>query len=448
MDRLKLLRELLAKETDTAKKQALEDEILKEIAEQERVKAEKKASEEFKAKLDEAAREGAKLRSQLEGMGANLAGAGAPAGTGIIVGTPGEYKGYRLKAEIATLMRGTEKGRERHASLHSELRADPARAEAVAKFWIDMFDNALKHPGRETPVHFKEGFNEGTTTAGGYLTPDEQMDVWDSYARDESIALQNCRVEPMRSDVKLINKENATVSSLGGIAVNSEATAAAVVTPTVDQTTLTAKRLDGYTHVTNEDLEDAVVRGGFVAQLLDQFSEAVGQTVDSCVFVGTGSPVSGVFRSSGWSTVFGTGSAAFSMLLESDIRAIIAKVVKGSRFKFYAHRSVLWNTIYGLQDGNKRPLFLPSMVATAPGSVCGFPAIEVPKAPSTSAASTGFILFGDLYGFAIGRRSDALSFFVDPYTKGLSHQTIFAIFTRYAFAHHLSNMYGRIVTSS
>jgi len=444
MDKLKLLRELLAKETDPAKKQAFEDEILKEIAEQERLKAETKAS----VKLDEATRESAKLRSQLQGLGASIDGGHAPAGSGITVGTPGIYKGYRLKAEIATLMRGTDKSREKHAVIHAEFKADPERAERVAKFWIDLYDQALKQPGHQVDVHFKEGLNEGTTTAGGFLTPTEQSDVWDAYARDESVALQNCRIENMRSDVKLVNKENATVSSLSGVAVNTEATAAAVVSPTVDQTTLTAKRLDGYTHVTNEDLEDAVVSGGFVAQLLDQFSEAVGQTVDSCVFLGPGSPVSGVFKSAGYSVAFGSSSAAFSMLLESDIRAIIAKVVKGSRFKFYSHRSTLWNTIYNLQDGNKRPLFLPSMVAAAPGSILGFPTQEVVQAPSTSAASTGFIVFGDLYGFLIGKRSDAISFFVDPYTKGLAHQTIFAVFTRYAFAQHLANMYGRIVTSA
>jgi len=45
-------------------------------------------------------------------------------------------------------------------------------------------------------------------------------------------------------------------------------------------------------------------------------------------------------------------------------------------------------------------------------------------------------------------RANSLSFFVDPYTRGLSHETIFAIFNRYAFAHHLPNYYGRIVTAA
>lgn len=447
MDKLKLLRELLAKETDAAKKVALEEEILKEIAEQERVKAEVKIGAPLQAKLDEASREAAKLRSQISGMGAEISGGGL-ASSGLSVGTPGLYKGFKLKAEIASLCRPyrPKGGAEKHLAIAADLKADPARAERVAKHWIDVIDMALKSPGREMDARLKEGFNEGTTTAGGYLTPTEQMDVWDAYARDESVALQNCRIESMRSDVKLVNKENATVSSLSGVAITAEAVAATVVTPTVDQTTLTAKRLDGYTYITNEDLEDAVVQGGFVAQLLDQFAEAVGQTIDSCVFTGSGDPVSGVFKSAGYSQVFSTGSAAFSMLLESDIRGIIAKVTKGTNHKFYSHRSVLWNTIYGLKDGNNNLIFIPSQVAGPAGRVHGFPAIEVPKAPSTSAVSTGFILFGDLYGFIIGRRSDTLSFFVDPYTKGLSHQTIFAIFTRYAFAQHLPLMYGRIAT--
>jgi HK97 family phage major capsid protein len=449
MDKLKLLRELLAKETDPAKKQAYEDEVLKEIAEQERVKAETKANETFQGKLDEATRESAKLRSQLSGMGANLSG-GAPASSGIVVGTPALYKGYKLKAEIASLMRPYKGkgGGEKHSAIAAELKADPVRAEAVAKFWLDMYEAAIKNPGREQAV-FKEGMNEGTTTAGGYLTPTEQMDVWDAYARDESVALQFARVVPMTSDIKLVNKENATVASLSGVAITAEATAATVVTPTVDQTTLTAKRLDGYTHITVEDLEDAQVAGGFVAQLLDQFSEAAGQTIDSCVFVGSGSPMSGVFKSAGYSQAFSSGSAAFSMLLEADLRGIIAKITKRGTFRFYGNHAIFWNTVYGLKDSNGRPLFIPAMNAALPNSLYGYPTSEVPICPATSAASTGFLGFGDLYqAVLIGRRSDRMSFFVDPYTKGLAHQTIFALFLRYAFAQHLTLMFGRIVTSA
>lgn len=440
MPKIKLLRDLIAKETDPVKKAEYEDALIKAIEEDAQEKAEAKA----KAAMDAQSAEVAKLKSQLSGMAANVASEGTPGGARVTVGTPGEYKGYRLKAEVANFVRPREN--DPHAERRAIMRADPDRAAAFAKGFIDMVDGAMKNPGRDFAIT-KAGMNEGTTTAGGYLTPDEFSDEWASYVRDESVALQFCRIERMISDVKYIAKENATVNSLGGVIITAEATAATEVNPTVDRTTLTAKRLDGYVRVTVEDMEDAQVRGGFVNQLLDQFAEANGQTIDSAVFIGAGDPCSGVFKSAGYSQVFGSGSTNFSELLESDLRGIIAKVLKAPNPRFFAHRTVLWNYIYNLKDTTGRPLFIPSLAAGGPQTVHGWPVSEVPKAPSSTAATTGFIVFGDLKGFVIGERVRSMGFFVDPYTRGLSHEVIFAMFNRYAFAQHLSNMYGRIATA-
>jgi HK97 family phage major capsid protein len=370
------------------------------------------------------------LKSMSSGMG-SMIGGGGPASNGLTVGTPGLYRGYRLKAEIDNLAR-------KRSGL------SPERAELVAKGFIDWVDGAMRGVGT------KAGMNEGTTTAGGFLTPDEFADDWTAYVREESIALQFARIVPMSSDVKYIAREDATVFTLDGVKITTEAQAATEVSPTVDRTTLTAQRMDGYVRVTNEDLDDARVAGGFVAQLLDQFSEAQGQKCDSCVFLGTGSPMSGVFKSSGYSQVFGTGSSNFSELLESDLRGIVAKVLKSKRGRWYCNKSVLWTVIYNLRDSQNRPLFVqsPSLGNQGGGMVWGYPVTETYQAPSTSAASTGFILFGDLDGVVIGERSRATSLFVDPYTRSLSHETIFALFSRFAFAQHQPLKLGRIVTAA
>lgn len=366
----------------------------------------------------------ARMKSMFGGMGASVQSTGENVGLGLSVGAPGNYKGYKLRAEIDNLIR-------KRPSL------TPERAERICKGFIDWTSRAMEGAVR------KAGMNEGTTTAGGFLTPQELDSEWSSYIREESIAMSYGRIIPMNSDVKLVNREDATVMSLSGVKLNTEATAAAEIDPTVAQTTLTAKRMDGYVRVTNEDLEDATVAGGFVNQLMDQFAEAVGQTIDSCVFLGPGDPVSGIFKSAGLSATFGTGSSNFSELLESDLREIVGKVRKARSPQWYMHRTALWSYVYNLKDTTGRPLFLVNG-----NSIFGYNVQEVYMAPDTSAAATGFIVYGDLKGFLIGERMRATSLFVDPYTLGLSHQTIFAIFSRYAFAQHLPNMYGRIVTAA
>ncbi|MCK9569956.1 phage major capsid protein [Candidatus Pacearchaeota archaeon] len=445
MNEIKLLRALIAKEADPVKKAEYEEQLIKAIEKDAQEKADAKAEAKNKAAMDALSAEAAKLRSQFGGMASEVASDGKSVGLGITAGAPGMYKGYRFKAEMANLgLKG--KGAD-HAMFRANMQANPQRAEAFVKTFLDMYEMAKKNPGQEQAI-IKAGMNEGTTTAGGWLTPDEFSDEWSSYTRDDSVALQFCRIERMLSDVKYVNKEDATVNSLGGVIITNEATAATEVNPTVARTTLTAKRLDGYTRITVEDMEDAQVRGGLVNQLMDQFSEANGQTIDSAVFIGAGDPCSGVFKSAGYSQTFDTGSSNFSELLESDIRGLIAKVLHAPNPRFFAHRTILWNYIYGLKDTTGRPLFIPSLAAGGPQTVHGWPISEVPKGPSTSAASTGFILFGDLKGFIIGERARSTSFFVDPFTRGLSHEVIFALFNRYAFAQHMANMYGRIVTAA
>jgi len=70
------------------------------------------------------------------------------------------------------------------------------------------------------------------------------------------------------------------------------------------------------------------------------------------------------------------------------------------------------------------------------------------QAPSVSAAGKGFIVFGDFRGFWIGERLANVGLFVDPYSKSTKYQTMFLMFTRWAFAHALPGNYGRIVTAA
>jgi HK97 family phage major capsid protein len=186
---------------------------------------------------------------------------------------------------------------------------------------------------------------------------------------------------------------------------------------------------------------------------MSQFNEAVAQKIDSTVFKGTGDPVSGIFQSHGYSQVFGTGSAHFSMLTFSDIPSIVGKVFATvqdtSRLAWYGHPTPIWQYVRTLTDDNGYPIFDdPRGGGSANGRIYGWPVEFVHQAPSTSAASTSWLAFGDLTGFLIGDRLSTMSLFYDPYGDAYNGNDRFFLFTRWAFANALTNKYGVITTAS
>lgn len=433
MNKIQLLKALIEKTDDPEELKKLNGELIEAIREEERNKLEAEAAE--KAKEDEekkAVEEGreaskmAKIPEQKEPK--------------IEVGTPGEYKGVKMKAVIDTLQHDGRVNR----LIRAKSMADVQQAEMLAKWGINLLDHAAKRP--VTPALAK-ALQEGSPTEGGYLTPTEERAAVLSYIRDVSIAFSECSHVPMTSDAMTIPAENAKVT----VAFTDEESDATETDPSFAQVSLTAKRLDAYTKVSNELIEDNNAPGGIAGILAAQFIEAIGQKHDSTVFIGTGTPMSGVFLSAGYSEVFDTGSTAFSELLESDIRDIVRKIRPNRRrnAKWYMSTSVLWQYIYGLKDGDNRPLFVETRGGgAASGNLWGYPVREGNDdiMPSTSAAETGFIVFGDLAGVMIGDRLKNVNLFVDPYSDAISYQTRFYLFTRWAYAHALSNYYARIVT--
>lgn len=357
----------------------------------------------------------------------------------IKVTSPGLYKGFSIERELDAAKDRVNLG------VRQRMEERPERAEKLVKHFINLYARAVN-----SPMAMKAAMEEGTTTEGGFLTPTEERSELLAYIRQNSVALQDCTRIPMNSDSLTIPRENANVT----MAFTDEESEATESEPTFEQVTLTANRLDAYSISSNELIQDADNPGGIAGLLLSQFVEAYGQKIDSAVFKGTGSPVSSVLSAggAGYSQVFGSGSTAFSELLTSDMRKVISKLPTNytSNAKWYGHRTVFWDLVYGLEDDNGRPLFLDSYVDGRPPTVLGYP-VRMPEeivTTSGSAASTGFLLFGDLRGFYIGDRLTNINLMVDPYSLSTKYQTIFLMFTRWAFAHALPNYYARIVTNS
>jgi HK97 family phage major capsid protein len=436
MDKITLIRSLIDKTEDPDELKRLNDELIAAIREDEHKKLEAEAAEKAKEAEEKKELEEARAASKMAKIPEQKT-------TNIEVGTPGLYKGVKMKAVIDTLQHDGRVNR----IIRAKSMADVEQAEMLAKWGIGLLDHAMNK--KAVTPELAKALQEGAPTEGGYLTPTEERSAVLSYIRDVSIAFSECSHVPMTSDAMTIPAENAKVS----VNFTDEESDATETDPSFAQVSLTAKRLDAYTKVSNELIEDNNAPGGIAGILAAQFIEAIGQKHDSTVFIGTGSPMSGVFLSAGYSEVFDTGSTAFSELLESDIRNIVRKIRPSRRrnAKFYMSTSVLWQYVLGLKDGDSRPLFVETRGGgPAPGNLWGYPVREGNDdiMPSTSAAETGFIVFGDLAGVMIGDRLTNINLFVDPYSLARSYQTQFLLFTRWAYAHALSNYYARIVTGA
>lgn len=345
---------------------------------------------------------------------------------------PGMYKGYPLKAEMAGLR-----------SVRN-IKSDEV-ADAICRAMINIYDIGSKDPKRE--ISIKAAMQEDTATEGAEFIATEVRTELLSYAKDFSIALQDAIVVPMKSKVQTWPKE------YGSISLNFE--------PEEDQiqetdagsasVTLTAKKLAGYSKVSNELIDDTFLAGGITSMLLPMFMEAAGQKIDSAVFCGTGDPMSGVFTGGvGYSEVFGTGSTNFSELLEVNTRNLLGKIPARylTAAKWYIGQSNYYTYIMGLKDTNGKYLFQESTRGEGVNTrLWGYP-VRYPSTVPSNAAGAGFAVFGDLKAVMIGERMMDMSFKIDPYTAMDYDQTKFYFIIRFGLALAMGNKLGRIVTAS
>lgn len=368
----------------------------------------------------------------------------------IEVGLPADYKGFKIRAEIDSLKFGDKIS----PVMKARWQAAPEKAEVMAKFMCDLLAQAeeFSKGGPAAVARMKTVLAEGTTYSGAELVNPEVREELFSYLRDESIALQDATRVRMNSNTLELNGENAKVNAYFG----AEADATAASDPTFQTSTLTARRMSAYSTTSNELLQDTFVNGGITGILLPQFIEAIGQRIDSTVFIGSGADsavFSGVFLAvTGYSQVFGSGSTNFSELLESDVRGIVAKIPEryvSRNGKWYINQATLYNYFYGLKDGNERPLFV-ELVGGGPGvkQLWGYPVKCPTVAYSTSANGRAMAVFGNLQAVYIGERLTDFTLIADPFTALNTYQTKYYIFTRWGFALPLPNMLGRIATAA
>ena len=268
-----------------------------------------------------------------------------------------------------------------------------------------------------------------------------------AFAREKSIALQDARIWPMVSEKMSFPAESTSPTVAWG-STTSEST------PTVAEVELTALELSAYSSIRNPLLQDT--RSDIVSWLTELMAEAQGLELDDCMFNGDGAAASascsGVLSAAaGYSVVFGTGSTNFSEIGATHLSQLISKLdgLKKVGAKFYMNGAV-FHYVRDLKDDNGRPIFLNTLGDPVSGTILGYPYREAIKCPGTSAAATGFVVFGNLKYFAVGRRLDSTTLEANPWasTPWTGNKTWFKLYQRWALKIALANGFARLVTHS
>lgn len=414
---------------------------------QDDIKASMEENREKLAKLEEKFGKHDEILSNLEKQG--MPTTRQPQELNINTGNPaGPTKvlfGYNLDLQGSELAKAYERDtwEDRPKLKGYTMIADPAKRERYAQYMITMLralKGDFKAMGKLQEMQAKANeLTEGTTTNVGYLVPDEYADEILAFARLSSVALQDCRIMPMGTDVKRIPAENTNVS----VTWTAETIGLTQKYPAITEVVLTAKKVGGYCIVTNELLADTA--HDVVSWLTGQFAEALGQEIDNQVFAGTGSPCSGITTGICGYSVLTSGS--ISTVTGTDLSSMIAKLSPNKRTgaKFYFEKSV-FHHIRTLKDSQNAFIYNPIGGVQA-NTIWGYPVTECEKVPSTDGTKKPFGLLGNLNNFIIGRRLQNTTMDVDPYSAFTSDMTNFRIYWRLGLAVGLAKGFCRIMTA-
>lgn len=365
----------------------------------------------------------------------------------------GEIDLAALKAELKAHRDELAKGLDSAGVKVTDKTLERADKLASAGLWLrDLWLQKSGHPrAREAGDRLskwtvsKAAMAEGSGATGGYLVPDElQADLFETL-EDVSVALRGATIYQMNTDTKKVPRTDTQASVL----FHLEAQQMTESEPAFGEISLNAVRLDGYSLVSNELVEDSALNVGAI--LLRHFQASASQAIDSAVFNSNGSAaISGIFTANGagYSCVLGTGSAAFSSIVASSIIELYCKfptkITRGGGGKLIMSPTV-W-AFLAKQQMDNRYLINPYETRGLPG----FYDLEIvlsDQAPSSTANSTGFVSIAYMKNLVVGNRRQ-MAVLVDPYTRADYNQSRFVVYNRIALAIGSTSGFGRIVTAA
>ena len=332
------------------------------------------------------------------------------------------------------------------SSFHKHVINDETRQE-MAKYFC-LFIRAAVQQDPKAYQKFQEEYKGTTTDIGDTGNVFPIADIVDSeilaYARESSVILRDARIWDMTTDKMSFPTETAASSTYWG---NTSVEAA----PTINEVQLDADELSAYAAVKNTTLADA--RSDIVSWLTESFAEAIGQALDAAAFIGDGEGlyggVSGLLSAKCGKSVVMSGSTAFSMVSATHLSSMIASLdgLRKQGARFYMNGAIL-HFVRNMRDSDQHPIFIDTIGSQVSGTIWGFPYTEVITMPSSSAANTAFIVYGNMKHFAVGRRLQASSLQTDPYGLWTTNRMRFKVYNRWALKIALPNAFCRLLTSA
>lgn len=327
--------------------------------------------------------------------------------------------------------------------------SDERRMELAKYFTLFIKAGVMRDEKAQQVFRQKYVQKTGTTQIGDsgntWVLPDIVESEILHFARERSVVLQHARLWPMISDKQSFPQESTGVAvAWGNTTAESD--------PTTAEFELDAYELSAFSAIRNETLADS--RSDIVSWLTELMAEACGLELDNCAFNGDGTSTyagcSGLLTAKcGYSVVMASGSTSFANMTFTHLSDMIGKLdgMKKEGAMFMMNGAVL-HYIRTLKDDQSRPVFVDTIGGPMSGTIFGYPYKEVIRMPSTNAANTAFMNFGNLKYFAIGRRLDSAALQLDPYGLWTTNRTRFKIYQRWGLGIALPNGFVRLLTAA
>lgn len=246
-----------------------------------------------------------------------------------------------------------------------------------------------------------------TTSAGGYLVPEEFRPELIRLTYLRSLALQYARIVPMTTDTLNIPTVSSGYSASWG-SINTQISDSKV---TFGQVSLTAEKMVGLSLVPNELLMDSALPVATI--IANEFAEAFAKKLDEEFFDGDSSDTAnhafdGWLHASSVSEVKPSADAsptAAELITEDNLLSMVGELddreLAGARW--FMHPTA-WNVVRGLEDGASSKIV---RLNEAYGyDLLGFPVNRSNQMPSVSSLSNdaSYIAFGNPQNIVIGDR--------------------------------------------
>lgn len=252
------------------------------------------------------------------------------------------------------------------------------------------------------------GMSEGVAADGGVTVPIEFYTTIIEFATTQSPILSRIWRIPMGSNTMRFSRlVQAAGSYFGGIQLNwiDEAATKEDTKPTMEQITLTAKKLIGLVYMTDELIADSYLN--IVNYVTGLFTRAFEYEMERVVISGNGTTqplgigVDTAINSVARATA---GTVGFTDVIDMD-----SALDENFRDLTWLCRKTTRNTLSGLRDTNNRPIFYADYATfnngtLQPPSMVGYPVYMTRNCPALG--NNADLILGDLGMYMMGMRQN------------------------------------------